>query len=107
MPFAMISSRGYFCVMEQYVEQPERLLCVEMCAKWYGLILIEGENVTEIPFPMNVKGRERDTPFRDHVPNPKVVRQYAENEGIYLDELSYEMILGRWISETTELENLL
>jgi hypothetical protein len=87
------------------------VLTVELCAKWYGFVLVRDGSppiVEEVPFPNDDDVRELVkkgllsrglVPYVDHVPNPRVVELFAEMRGYYLDEVAYEMMIGRWETE--------
>lgn len=69
------------------------VLTVELYEKWYGLIVVHPSGaMQEIPFPTS----ETMTPYVDHVPNPQVVKAYADANNLYIDELALELIVGRW-----------
>lgn len=37
-----------------------------------------------------------ESPYVDHVPNPAVVERMCEARGWEIDELSHELMIGRW-----------
>lgn len=84
-----------------------RVLTVENSLKWYGLHQISAlGKITEQRFPacpvcrgsgqQYLKHKAGDSCYRDHIPNPLVVMQFATKEGYDLDSESLDMIVGRW-----------
>jgi hypothetical protein len=93
----LVSERGHPLLLQRLPRSGERpVVTVECYEKWYHLYLVykihDELAVEATPFP------EHDTltPYIDHVPNPAVVKAWAESKGYYLDELAYQMMIGRW-----------
>jgi hypothetical protein len=87
----IVSARGIQLVVST-AERP--LLTVELYTKWYTLWLInENDHAEAVIFP-EAEGYE--THHIDHVPSPEVVLRYAESKNLTIDELAWELILGRW-----------
>ena len=77
-------------------------LTMELYLKWYGLQLIHPDGcVEELPFPGDEYAPPGESAFRDHVPNPKAVENYALEHGYAVGEFALELITGRWYLETT------
>ena len=78
---------------------------VEMYLKWYGLCVIKQVVHDEViieqhPFPDDPEFCKPDeSPYVDHVPNPKVVARWAAKMGFNIDVLAWEMMVGRWHDE--------
>lgn len=81
---------------------------VEVASKWYGIYLAtpvdEASGMCEIaewdfgvlePFRCPGSGSY----FVDHVPNPNAVRQFCAAKDYELDDLGFELIVGRWLTE--------
>lgn len=93
---------------------PEKLSCptvtVELSTKWYGLYVVHpSSRVEKVSFEVlqEVKadpyGKPLEgPPFVDHVPNPAYVFAWADLRDLNVDELAYELLLGRWHSEVLE-----
>lgn len=78
---------------------PHPILTVELSTKWYELYLIQPDGKVEgVFFPTS----DKYTSFVDHVPNPIVVQEYAAAKGYYLDELAFDLIVGRWYNEVKD-----
>lgn len=83
----------------------EPTLTVELYIKWYNLWLVSpGENgeqhVSPVQYPDHLPGFDcRESPFRDHVPNPKFVAELAKRKGWRIHVLAWEMMVGRWLTE--------
>jgi hypothetical protein len=89
------STRGY-----QLVDTPNhssKLLTVELYHKWYELVLLNPDGSTEvIPFPDDKYAPRGESAYRDHVPNPRAVQQYAEEHDLEIGEFALELMIGRW-----------
>lgn len=99
---------------------------VEITSKWYGLWLVEplgsssSSSVHRSPSDEK-RSTENEQRFRlteldfgvletyrcpgsgsyvvDHVPNPNAVRLYCADKGYELDDIGFELIVGRWETE--------
>lgn len=71
---------------------------VEFYEKWYGLAIVQPSgSVEEVAFPDEPEFcRGDESPYADHVPNPRVVAAWARAKGYAIDPLAYEMMIGRW-----------
>lgn len=76
-------------------------ITVALDTKWYRLFLLlpdldsRGEHRVvelEFPDPPEFKG----TPYVDHVPNPRCVLFFARVYGYVIDDLAWELMIGRW-----------
>lgn len=75
-------------------------LTVELYPKWYGLILAAPKSTpVEIPFSVLEDFCGSESPYVDHAPNPRAAAAYAEASGLEIDELAYELMIGRWEQE--------
>ena len=77
------------------------VLTVALRTKWYELYVVEIDgSVRALDHgfaPLSVVAeRLRETPYLDHVPNPRVFEALAEENGWELDELAEELVVGRW-----------
>lgn len=70
-----------------------------MSSKWYNLELWTPEGMHSIEFPDMGNYEKLGSPYVDHVPNPKHVVLWAESMGYELDEMSLEVMIGRWALE--------
>lgn len=75
-------------------------LTVELYEKWYDLYLVAPDGtVTEVSFG-DLEDRRYcagdQTAVADHVPNPVVVAAYAQFHEYWVDNLAYELMVGRW-----------
>jgi hypothetical protein len=79
------------------------VLTVELCSKWYGLQLLHPDpdrRCEFIPFPGDEYASPGESAYRDHVPNPRAVMNYAKKHGVEVGEFALELIVGRWHLET-------
>lgn len=78
-------------------------ITVEITSKWYNLFLIypNGE-LEEIGFDYldKIANEIDETPYVDHVPNPRVVIEMCKKYAWSLDEWALELIIGRWVLES-------
>lgn len=76
----------------------EPTLTVELFEKWYSLFLVHPNGqIEEVPFPDDPESCPADvSAYRDHAPNPEVVVNFARNHDYQVDNLSLELIVGRW-----------
>lgn len=100
-----VSNRGIQLAFSSNFDIPNSspVLTVELSNKWYELYLIYPDGKIEsVFFPTS----EKDTSFVDHVPNPRVVQEYARKKGYWIDDLALELIVGRWFTEVRDWEEL-
>jgi hypothetical protein len=75
---------------------------VENYLKWYHLYVVHpGGAVEAIDFPDDRDARSGESAFVDHVPNPIAVVRMAKRLGYQVCSESYEMMVGRWVTEAT------
>lgn len=99
MQARVVSQRGHLLAD---VDGVVPVLTVELCSKWYGLQLLHPDKRCEfIHFPDEQDAPPGESAYRDHVPNPRAVMNYAGKHGIVLGEFALELIIGRWHLETT------
>ena len=82
------------------------VLTIENYPKWYGFCLVRPDGtVDEVGFDVLQAEADRRgvSPYVDHVPNATLVPAVAEAMGWHLDPCSYEMMVGRWVSEALSL----
>lgn len=82
------------------------VISVAFAAKWYCLTLIREGSATPLTFEEveQTIAREWDwaedgSVVGDHIIHPKAVRMYAAKMNYHLDELAYELLIGRWVLE--------
>ena len=110
----LVGPRGRpVCLSCDYPDVDGPLLTVALSSKWYGLCLLrtwrEGVvhriAVEELDF--GVLEEIRQAPFGpslcDHVPNPAFVERLAQEKGWEIDDLGWELIVGRWHAEIVGL----
>jgi hypothetical protein len=81
-----------------YYGQPPEVttVTVENYCKWYTIALVHPDGaVEEVPFPEDL-WIEGESPFVDHVPNPRYVAKWARAKGYAIDEVSMDLMVGRW-----------
>lgn len=59
-------------------------------------VVMPNGNVEAMPFPDEPEFCPGESPYVDHVPNPRVVAAWARSKGYDIDPLAYEMMIGRW-----------
>lgn len=98
MSTQLYSQRGIPLLHDGEVRFP--LITVEIAPKWYSLWLI-GLNSSPVPIGYDVLEDYRgdESAYLDHAPNPKAVAAFAAAQGIEVDEMAYEMMIGRWEQE--------
>jgi len=101
----VLSDRNIPLVYQFNEDISEPVLTVENYTKWYNLYLVNHDrSVNKVEFDALHDFTPKDeSPYCDHVPNPKAVRTYANIKNFYLDEQSYEMMVGRWVIECKEI----
>ena len=79
------------------------IITVENYCKWYTLYVVNPDDTVEhLCFPGHDNPNdepEGEMGFRDHVPNPKAVCKMAKRLNYDVDEISLEVITGRWHTE--------
>jgi hypothetical protein len=67
------------------------VLTAELYSKWYTLYLLKTDGtIEEFNPPIEEVG------YLDNKWNPLELEEYCEKNDIYIDELFYEMLVGRW-----------
>lgn len=86
-------------------------LTIELAQKWYGLWLVTPVDadsrmyrLDELHFGVlkEARGSTEDPYAVDHVPNPAAVLLFCREKGYALDDLGFEMMIGRWETEVKE-----
>lgn len=76
------------------------VVTVELYIKWYGVYVVsaptDGSRVQRVSFPDMGSYETLGSPYVDHAPNPRHVCAWAEQMGYVVDDLSLEMMIGRW-----------
>jgi hypothetical protein len=81
------------------------ILSVNYCAKWYAFALstkisdTSGKTITVVHFSELEDYCGNNVPYVDHVPNPVVVQRMCDAKGWDIDDLSFELMVGRWALE--------
>lgn len=75
------------------------IITVENYLKWYDVYLVHpsGE-VSKIDLYLVERRLGGETVWADHVPNPKAINETARFFGWDIDPISYELIVGRWVT---------
>jgi hypothetical protein len=115
---AVKSLRGYEVVLTSLLFEAWSVpvVTVELSSKWYGILVVWGDradrakrglpvfhgeadavHIKEVPFPSLQVGSQ--VSYVDHVPNPLTVRAWAEEQGYHVDEVAFEIMVGRWETE--------
>ena len=85
--------------------QPKAMtLTVELYVKWYSLFIIKPSGEVEAVGFMELEKGFQNAAFVDHVPNPAAVEAYAQMMGYEIDELAWDLIVGRWQSEVVDTD---
>lgn len=107
-PIRLVSEyENELVISSSYYGSGDKVLTVEL-GKWYQLYLVSFPcNGTYEVVSFGVLQETSDEtgiypPFVDHVPNPKVVEAYCAKQGYILDELAYELLVGRWIVDVKD-----
>jgi hypothetical protein len=95
----ILSDRNIPLVYQFNEDISEPVLTVENYTKWYDLYLVNHDrSVNKVGFDALHNFTPKDeSPYSDHVPNPKAVKCYADKYSYHLDEQSFEMMTGRWV----------
>lgn len=99
-----LSKQSHFLVYVG-VEPGRPVLTVENYPKWYGFqVVMPDGTVREESFGLldDLATSRGVSPHVDHVPNAELVPALAEKIGWILDFCSYEMMVGRWVSEIVD-----
>lgn len=97
------TQRGHLLMITRtQVEVPT--ITVELYMKWYGFYVVRPDHsFEEISFLALDEGWEGESsPYVDHVPNPEAVIYYARARGYEIDDLSLEVMIGRWEHEVKD-----
>ena len=109
----LVGPRGEpVCLSFDALKVDSPILTVELASKWYGLCLVRPSahgdvvpTVEELDF--GVFDEIQKAPFGpsvcDHVPNPVFVERLAQEKGWEIDDLGWELIVGRWHAEIVGL----
>jgi hypothetical protein len=99
----ILSERNIPLVYQFNESFSEPVLTVENYCKWYNLYIVNPDkSVNKVDFDaLHNFTPKKESSYRDHVPNPKAVKCYADKYSYHLDEQSYEMMVGRWMIECT------
>jgi hypothetical protein len=60
-------------------------------------LIEEGDIVKEINYPETLPGERHHV---DHTPSPAVIMRYVKENNLTIDELAWELILGRWCNDS-------
>jgi hypothetical protein len=101
------SRRLYNLVLSTKYEWVTPVLTVELYTKWYELFLIAKMQGSLHLYAVHYGHLEDYCPegqsaFRDHVPNPLAVRNFADAKDYHLDELADDLLMGRWQNEAVD-----
>ena len=77
------------------------VLTAELSSKWYTLYLIHPNGSVEAIDP-NIE--DDDVRYIDNLWHPEDLVKFCEKRGYGIDELFYEMLLGRWMNEIENIE---
>lgn len=89
------SPRGHQLV---FIGKPAEvpIVTIENYHKWYSIYLIMPDGSVQ-PFDLGI-----EVEFIDHTPFPGTLYDFAKKLGYYMDEQSYEMMVGRILDEHPE-----
>lgn len=91
------SGRDQLLVMVNGKPKENPLLTVDLYVKWYSLHLVLPDgSVQRVTFGELEPFADDVLPYVDHTPNPTVVEKFAAAKGYDIDELAFEMMVGRW-----------
>jgi hypothetical protein len=102
MSTRVFSKRGNELVVSD-VLYGDTVTC-ELYSKWYELwIVAEDSRIPPRPLPFDelepFAATLGESAYNDHVPNPKAVVLFALAHGLYVDDLAFEIMVGRWHTE--------
>lgn len=102
----ILSDRNIPLVYQFNENISEPVLTVENYTKWYDLYLVNRDrSINKVEYDaLHEFAPRNESPYQDHVPNPKAVKCYANNYNYLIDEQSYEMMVGRWVIEGTGID---
>jgi len=75
------------------------ILTAELYVKWYKLYLIKSDGTIESVDPAL---EDNEVEYRDNVWEPLSLRKWCDKNNIEMDELFYEILVGRWETEIKE-----
>lgn len=99
----MKTRRGHeLAYSNRYLDTHPPVVCVEFYSKWYSVYIVFPDRanndrpgaIVEYAYPHDCPDGE--SPFLDHVPNPKAIAKFAQEHGCLIDPLSWELMVGRW-----------
>lgn len=74
-------------------------ITVELTTKWSILFIVDTKTgIRELTYSELGDG-DPSGHFCDHCPRPMSVLDYAERNGFEIDDLAWELIVGRWMIE--------
>lgn len=91
----MLTKRGHQLIYNGVSDRP--IVTVELYCKWYSLYLIQPNGSVEEFIPPT-----EEVSFKDDTFNPIELVQYALKMNYLIDDLAFELIIGRWETETLE-----
>ena len=94
----LYSSRNKLLVWQGGHPAVGGVLTMECYCKWYEMFIVHTDKIVSVGFGVLADSRfcKDESPFCDHVPNPRAVYRYAAANGYHLDNEAFEMIIGRW-----------
>jgi len=98
----LYSPRGIPLVWGSGHPKAGAVLTVECYCKWYELFLVCPDAIVGVDFGVLGMHSKDEAPYCDHAPNPRAVYRYAQARGYLLDNVAFEMIIGRWEIEYHE-----
>ena len=93
------SERGIPLIYMYGADKELPILTAELYCKWYTLYLINPDGSIEKYDPYNVDDNIR---VADNLWHPDDIREFVENNNLLMDELFYEILVGRWVTEVEE-----
>lgn len=97
-PAPFVTAKGKLLIDQQTYECD--ILTVENYEKWYCLYILRSDGTVE-PVPVEAVMKQIDRGFLwiDHNFSPELVRAVAEDLGLEITPVAYEVIVGRWVTE--------
>lgn len=96
----LVSDRDLVLVYQGTSPKTVPTLTCELWVKWYSLYLVHPDgSVSKINPPIDDLedfNWDDESVVGDHCWNPKVLGRYAEAQGWEIDDLSFDVIAGRW-----------
>ena len=71
------------------------IVTVESRFGWHGVYVVKPDSVKYFAF-YDVYAGTRETPRRDHIPDPRIVCRWTKKNGYIICRQSLEMMIGRW-----------